>query len=70
MTLYTAPNLAAKILPGEWSTIADDYHWHIEIRTVPDRLNGIGGIHVNETASRRGRQAVPGQPGCSLVRPL
>jgi UDPglucose--hexose-1-phosphate uridylyltransferase len=49
MTLYTAPNLAAKILPGEWSTIADDYHWHIEIRTVPDRLNGIGGIHVNET---------------------
>ncbi len=50
MTLYTAPNLAAKILPGEWSTIADDYHWHIEIRTMPDRLNGIGGIHVNETA--------------------
>jgi UDPglucose--hexose-1-phosphate uridylyltransferase len=49
MTLYTAPNLAAKILPGEWSTIADDYHWHIEICTMPDRLNGIGGIHVNET---------------------
>jgi UDPglucose--hexose-1-phosphate uridylyltransferase len=49
MTLYTAPNLGAKILPGEWSTIADDYHWHMELCTMPDRLNGIGGIHVNET---------------------
>jgi UDPglucose--hexose-1-phosphate uridylyltransferase len=49
MTLYSSPNLAAKILPGEWSTIAEDYHWHLEVRTGPDRLNGVGGIHVNET---------------------
>jgi UDPglucose--hexose-1-phosphate uridylyltransferase len=49
MTLYTAPNLAAKILPGEWTTIADDYHWHIEVRTTPDRSNGVGGIYVNDT---------------------
>jgi UDPglucose--hexose-1-phosphate uridylyltransferase len=49
MTLYTAPNLTAKILPGEWATIADDYHWHIEVCTTPDRSNGVGGIHVNDT---------------------
>lgn len=49
MTLYSSPNLAAKILPGEWSTIAEDYHWHLEVRTGPDRPNGVGGIHVNET---------------------
>src|SRR4026208_1493432 len=49
MTLYTAPNLAAKILPGEWATIADDYHWHIEVCSTPDRSNGGGGTHVNPT---------------------
>ena len=41
MTLYTAPNLAAKILPGEWSTIADDYHWHLEV--IP-RLTRVAGF--------------------------
>ena len=58
---HIPPERLAKILPGEWSTIADDYHWHIEIRTVPDRHNGIGGIHVNETppeeAARQFREA-------------
>ena len=56
MTLYTAPNLAAKILPGEWSSIADDYHWHIEITPIPDRLSRIGGIHVNDTPPGGGRR--------------
>jgi len=61
MVLYTAPNQAAKLLPGEWSSIAEDYHWHIEITPSPDRLSRIGGIHVNdlppEEAVRRLRDA-------------
>ena len=61
MALFTAPNQAAKLLPGEWSTIADDYHWHLEITPSPDRLSLIGGIHVNdlppEEAASRLREA-------------
>src|SRR6266581_2988176 len=61
MVLYTAPNQAAKLLPNEWSSIAEDYHWHIEITPTPERLTRIGGIHVNETspedAARRLREA-------------
>ncbi len=61
MVLYTTPNQSAKILPGEWSTLTDDYHWHIEFRIIPDRLLGVGGIAVNETppeeAARRFREA-------------
>ena len=49
MTLHTAPNQAAKVLPTEWSTIADDYHWHIEVMPTPERLGHVGGIYVNET---------------------
>ncbi|HLF49695.1 MAG TPA: galactose-1-phosphate uridylyltransferase [Methylomirabilota bacterium] len=61
MALYTAPNLAAKVLPGEWSTLADDYHWHIEVIPTPRHLAQVGGIHINETppeeAARRFREA-------------
>ena len=61
MVLYTAPNQAAKLVPGEWSTIAEDYHWQLEITPSPDRLSRIGGIHVNdvppEEAARRLREA-------------
>ena len=48
MTLYTAPNVGAKILPGEWSTIADDYHWHLEVTLDPYRRARIGGIYISE----------------------
>lgn len=61
MTLNTAPNVAVKILPGEWSTIADDYHWHLEVTLDPYRRARIGGIYVNETppevAAKRLRDA-------------
>ena len=61
MVLYTAPNQAAKVLPSEWSTIAEDYHWHLEITPAPERQSRIGGIYVNEIrpeeAARRLRAA-------------
>jgi UDPglucose--hexose-1-phosphate uridylyltransferase len=49
MTLYTCPNLAAKVLPGEWATIAEDFHWHIEVVPEFHPRPRIGGIYVNET---------------------
>jgi len=49
MALYTSPNQNAKVLAGEWSTIAEDYHWHIEVTPSPDRLTRVGGIHINDT---------------------
>ena len=49
MVLHTAPNLKSRILQGDWATIRDDYHWHIEIAAVPERVNRVGGIYVNET---------------------
>jgi UDPglucose--hexose-1-phosphate uridylyltransferase len=50
MALHTAPNLRSRILQGDWATIRDDYHWHIEIVAQPERMNRLGGIFVNETA--------------------
>ncbi len=49
--VHTEPNLqASKPTPGWWSTIRDDYHWHIEIQ--PDvagkrRFLGTEGFHFN-----------------------
>jgi UDPglucose--hexose-1-phosphate uridylyltransferase len=64
MTLFTSPNVAAKIMPGEWSTLADDYHWHVEVTLDPYRRARIGGIYVNEMppeqAARRLRDAWQG----------
>jgi galactose-1-phosphate uridylyltransferase len=61
MSLYTSPNVKAKILPGEWSTVVDDYHWHIEIIPNAHRRSRIGGIYVNEVfpeeAARRLRES-------------
>ena len=47
MVLYSAPNQAAKVLPGEWGTITDDYHWHLEITPYPHQPAPVGGMYVN-----------------------
>jgi UDPglucose--hexose-1-phosphate uridylyltransferase len=48
MVLHNAPNLKSRILQGDWATIRDDYHWHIEVVANPERTNRVGGIFVNE----------------------
>lgn len=48
MALHTAPNLASKLLREEWTTIAEDYHWHLEIVVRPERVNRVGGIFITE----------------------
>lgn len=48
LQLHNAPNVRSRILQGEWATIRDDYHWHVEIMLEPERLNRVGGIYVNE----------------------
>src|SRR2546426_3566159 len=50
LALHTAPNLRSRILQGEWTTIRDDYHWHLELIGQPERANRIGGILVTEIA--------------------
>jgi UDPglucose--hexose-1-phosphate uridylyltransferase len=50
MSLHTAPNLRSRILQGDWATIRDDYHWHLEVIAQPERINRLGGIFINETA--------------------
>jgi UDPglucose--hexose-1-phosphate uridylyltransferase len=50
IVLHTAPNLRSRILQGDWATIRDDYHWHIEIVVQPERGNRVGGIFINEMA--------------------
>jgi UDPglucose--hexose-1-phosphate uridylyltransferase len=50
LALHTAPNLRSRILQGDWATIRDDYHWHVEVVAQPERMNRLGGIVVNETA--------------------
>lgn len=49
LALHTAPNLKSRILQGDWATIRDDYHWHIEIVVQPEHANRVGGILINET---------------------
>ena len=53
LTLHTAPNLRSRILQGDWATIRDDYHWHIEIVIHPERANRVGGILITETPPER-----------------
>lgn len=48
MTLHTAPNLAVKIVQGEWDTIERDYHWHLEILVYPERAMWVAGIAVTD----------------------
>lgn len=50
LVLHTAPNIRSRIMQGDWATIQDDYHWHVEIVPEPERANRVGGIHVTETA--------------------
>ncbi|HET7341669.1 MAG TPA: galactose-1-phosphate uridylyltransferase [Methylomirabilota bacterium] len=58
MVLHTAPNLRSRILQGDWATIRDDYHWHIEIMAQPERINRLGGIFVTEIAPEGTAQAL------------
>ncbi len=61
LTLHTSPNLAVKIVQGEWDTIERDYHWHLEILVRPERATAVAGIAVTdmlpEVAARVLREA-------------
>jgi UDPglucose--hexose-1-phosphate uridylyltransferase len=48
ITLHTSPNLAIKIVQGEWDTIERDYHWHFEILVQPERATTVSGIAVTD----------------------
>ena len=48
LVLHNVPNLRSRVMKGDWATIQDDYHWHIEVLTHLERINRVGGIYVNE----------------------
>jgi UDPglucose--hexose-1-phosphate uridylyltransferase len=48
ITLHTSPNLAIKIVQGEWDTIERDYHWHLELLVAPERATTVSGIAVTD----------------------
>jgi UDPglucose--hexose-1-phosphate uridylyltransferase len=58
MALHSAPNLASKLLREEWATIAEDYHWHLEVMVQPERLKRVGGIFVTELAPEDAARAL------------
>jgi UDPglucose--hexose-1-phosphate uridylyltransferase len=62
MALHTSPNAAMRLRENEWRTLAEDFHWHVELFPTPSALQGIGGFHVNpiapEIAARLLRSAV------------
>jgi UDPglucose--hexose-1-phosphate uridylyltransferase len=48
LVLHNVPNTRSRVMKGDWATIQDDYHWHIEILTHLELINRVGGIYVNE----------------------
>ena len=48
LVVHNSPNLRSRVMRGDWATIQDDYHWHIEVLTHLERINRVGGIYVNE----------------------
>lgn len=63
LTVYTSPNPAAKVLPGEWETLADDYHWHVEVIQNPTRTTRVGGIVVTEMTPEEAAGTLRGRWG-------
>ena len=62
MVLHTSPNASMRLRDDDWKSLAEDYHWHIELAPNPPVDDGIGGFHVNsvppELAARRLRSAL------------
>ena len=60
LSLHNSPNEAMRIRDDDWQSLAEDFHWHIEIYprlSVPDRLGGFALNYVlPELASQRLRQ--------------
>jgi UDPglucose--hexose-1-phosphate uridylyltransferase len=61
LTIHTAPNPGMRLRDDEWQTLAEDYHWHIEITPAGSAREAVGGFAVNpvppEAAASRLRDA-------------
>lgn len=58
LVLHNVPNLRSRVMKGDWATIQDDYHWHIEVVTHLERINRVGGIYINELPPETGAAAL------------
>ncbi|MFH0765317.1 MAG: galactose-1-phosphate uridylyltransferase, partial [Calditrichota bacterium] len=52
--IHTAPNAGAQpVRPGYWVTLAQDYHWHLEIIPRLTKMAGFEwgtGFYINPTS--------------------
>lgn len=46
-TLHTAPNEAMRVRDDDWRSLAEDYHWHLEIAPDGPAREIVGGFAVN-----------------------
>ncbi len=64
LSIHTAPNRGMRLRDDEWRTLAEDYHWHIEIAPSELDWQSLGGFAVNplapEWAAMRLRNVNPG----------
>ena len=62
MVLHTSPNAGMRLRNDEWRSLAEDYHWHIELAPVFPACDTMGGFRVNpippELAARHLRSAL------------
>ncbi len=62
MVLHTSPNAGMRLRDDDWRSLAEDYHWHIELAPIPPVFDGIGGFRLNsvppELATRRLRSVL------------
>jgi galactose-1-phosphate uridylyltransferase len=51
-----------RVREDEWRSLAEDYHWHIELAPAGGPAENVGGFAVNrippEAAARRLREAL------------
>jgi UDPglucose--hexose-1-phosphate uridylyltransferase len=61
MVIHTSPNAGMRLRDDEWMSLAEDYHWHIELAPVSAASDAMGGFRINsvspELAARRLRSA-------------
>jgi UDPglucose--hexose-1-phosphate uridylyltransferase len=44
LTLHTAPNARMQLCGDEWHSLAEDFHWHIELAPYGQRPEAVGGV--------------------------
>ena len=58
LTLHTSPNEAMRVRDDDWQTLADDFHWHLELAPNGQTRERLGGFAVNTVRPEAAAQAI------------